>query len=298
MHYVTINGGGLGVVINHDLIDLQAASIGLGLALPVADMWGLIDAGSEAQSEIENVARQAHEQGIACSPYGPQKVTSALPYLRRNVFCIGKNYADHAAEIADKMGISADLPKYPIVFTKATNTLIGPLDTIPLHAGITQKIDYEGELALVVGKSGINIPKQDAWQHVFGYVCYNDVSARDLQKRHGQWHLGKSLDGFGPMGPAITPTYGKALSDDIRLTCKVNGEVRQDATLAQMIFDIPTLIATLSAGITLEVGDVIATGTPAGVGMGFTPMRFLQPGDEVEVAIDGSLPLTNRLALA
>ncbi|HCH32583.1 MAG TPA: 5-carboxymethyl-2-hydroxymuconate isomerase [Oceanospirillaceae bacterium] len=298
MHYVTINGGGLGVVINHDLIDLQAASIGLGLALPVADMWGLIDAGSEAQSEIENVARQAHEQGIACSPYGPQKVTSALPYLRRNVFCIGKNYADHAAEIADKMGISADLPKCPIVFTKATNTLIGPLDTIPLHAGITQKIDYEGELALVVGKSGINIPKQDAWQHVFGYVCYNDVSARDLQKRHGQWHLGKSLDGFGPMGPAITPTYGKALSDDIRLTCKVNGEVRQDATLAQMIFDIPTLIATLSAGITLEVGDVIATGTPAGVGMGFTPMRFLQPGDEVEVAIDGSLPLTNRLALA
>ena len=296
MHYVTINSGGLGVVINHELIDLQAASISLGLALPCADMWGLIDAGSEAQLEVETVARQAHEQGIACSVYEPQKVTSALPYLRRNVFCIGKNYADHAAEIAEKMGISADLPKYPIVFTKATNTLIGPLAAIPLHAGVTQKIDYEGELALVVGKAGVNIAKQDAWQHVFGYLCYNDVSARDLQKRHGQWHLGKSLDGFGPMGPAITPTYGKALSDDMRLTCKVNGEVRQDATLAQMIFDIPTIIATLSAGITLEVGDVIATGTPAGVGMGFTPMRFLQPGDEVEVAIDGTLPLTNTLA--
>jgi len=259
-------------------------------------MWGLIDAGSEAQLEVENVARQAHERRIAGSPYEPQKVTSALPHLRRNVFCIGKNYADHAAEIADKMGISADLPKYPIVFSKATNTLIGPLDTIPLHAGVTRKIDYEGELALVIGKAGVNITKQDAWQHILGYACYNDVSARDLQKRHGQWHLGKCLDGFGPMGPAITPTYGQALSNDTRLTCKVNGEVRQDATLAQMIFDIPTLIATLSAGITLEVGDVIATGTPAGVGMGFNPMRFLEPGDEVEVAIDGTLPLTNTLA--
>jgi 2-keto-4-pentenoate hydratase/2-oxohepta-3-ene-1,7-dioic acid hydratase in catechol pathway len=298
MHYVTINGGGLGVVINHDLIDLQAASTTLGLALSCADMWALIDAGSEAQVEIEKLARQAHQRRIACSDYGPQKVTSPLPHLRRNVFCIGKNYADHAVEIADKMGISADLPKYPIVFSKATNTLIGPLDTIPLHDGITRKIDYEGELALVIGKSGVNITEQDAWQHIFGYACFNDVSARDLQKRHGQWHLGKCLDGFGPMGPAITPTYGQALSNDTRLTCKVNGEVRQDATLAQMIFDIPTLIATLSAGISLEVGDVIATGTPAGVGMGFNPMRFLEPGDEVEVAIDGTLPLTNYLAKA
>ena len=298
MQYVTINGGGLGVVIKHDLIDLQAASTSLGLVLPCADMWALIDADKEAQLEVENMARQAHQGRIACSEYDPYKVTSALPYLRRNVFCIGKNYADHAAEIADKMGISADLPQCPIVFSKATNTLLGPLDTIPLHEGVTRKIDYEGELALVIGTAGINIAKQDAWNHVFGYVCYNDVSARDLQKRHGQWHLGKSLDGFGPMGPAITPTYGQALSDDTRLTCKVNGEVRQDASLAQMIFDIPTLIATLSAGISLEVGDVIATGTPAGVGMGFTPMRFLEPGDEVEVAIDGTLPLTNRLANA
>ena len=195
------------------------------------------------------------------------------------------------------MGISADLPKHPIVFSKATKTLIGPLESIPLHAGVTRKIDYEGELALVIGKAGINISKSEAWRHIFGFSCYNDVSARDLQKRHGQWHMGKCLDGFGPMGPAITPTYGQPLSDDLRLTCKVNGELRQDATVAQMIFDIPTLIATLSAGITLEVGDVIATGTPAGVGMGFDPMRFLAPGDEVEVAIDGTLPLTNSLAL-
>ncbi|MDC9719973.1 MAG: fumarylacetoacetate hydrolase family protein [Gammaproteobacteria bacterium] len=298
MHYVTTKDGRLGVVIKNHLIDIQAAGITLGVPLKHTDMWSLLDGGAKAQEEVDVLAKRAYEKGIARVAYLPQLVTSALPHLRRNVFCIGKNYADHAAEIADKMGISADLPKYPIVFSKATNTLIGPLDTIPLHDGVTRKIDYEGELALVIGKAGVNIAKQDAWSHVFGFACYNDVSARDLQKRHGQWHLGKCLDGFGPMGPAITPTYGQPLPSDVRLTCRVNGELRQEATLAQMIFDIPTLIATLSAGITLEVGDVIATGTPAGVGMGFNPMRFLEPGDTVEVAIDGTLPLSNKLASA
>jgi len=298
MHYVTLKNGGLGVVIQHQLIDLKAASIALGAALPCADMWGLLEAGTQGIDAIESLAKLAHEKQLAGVVYAPQLVGSPLPYLRRNVFCIGKNYADHAAEIAGKMGISADLPKYPIVFTKATNTLIGPLDTIPLHAGITRKIDYEGELAIVIGKAGINITKANAWSHIFGFSCYNDVSARDLQKRHNQWHLGKSLDGFGPMGPAITPTYGKPLSGELRVTCSVNGQLRQDATLAQMIFDIPTLIETLSAGISLQVGDVIATGTPAGVGMGFDPMRLLGPGDKVEVAIGGTLPLINWMALA
>lgn len=298
MHYVTTKGGRLGAVIEDCLIDIDEASIALGFAVPCLDMWSLLDGATSIQDDFEKLAKMAHAKNVACVSYAAELVGSPLPHLRRNVFCIGKNYADHAAEIAEKMGISADLPKYPIVFSKATNTLIGPLDTIPIHAGVTRKIDYEGELALVIGKAGVNISKEDAWSHVFGFSCYNDVSARDLQKRHGQWHIGKCLDGFGPMGPAITPTYGRPLSDDLRLTCKVNGELRQDATLAQMIFDIPTLIATLSGGITLEVGDVIATGTPAGVGMGFNPMRFLAPGDEVEVAIDGTLPLINRLALA
>ena len=298
MHYVTTKRGRLGAVIQGCLIDIDAASKTLGLAVPCPDIWSLLDGPKSIQDDFDRLVKMAHAKNVACVNYAPKLVGSPLPYLRRNVFCIGKNYADHALEIADKMGISPDLPKYPIVFTKATNTLIGPLETIPLHKGVTGKIDYEAELAIVIGKSGVNITKQDAWSHVFGFGCYNDVSARDLQKRHGQWHLGKSLDGFGPMGSAITPTYGRPLSDDTRVTCKVNGELRQDATLAQMIFDIPTLIAVLSAGITLEVGDVIATGTPAGVGMGYNPMRFLEPGDEVEVAIDGTLPLINKLAHA
>jgi|TARA_B110000967_G_scaffold4696_1_gene4636 2-keto-4-pentenoate hydratase/2-oxohepta-3-ene-1,7-dioic acid hydratase in catechol pathway len=297
MHYVTMKNGRLGAIIEDHLIDLKAASKALAVALPCLDMWSLLEGPKSLQSELETLANRAYAEHIASVVYAPKLVGSPLPYLRRNVFCIGKNYADHAAEMADKMGISADLPKYPIVFSKATQTLIGPLDVIPLHTGVTEMIDYEGELALVIGKSGVNITQQDAWSHIFGFACYNDVSARDLQKRHGQWHIGKSLDGFGPMGPAITPTYGRPIDDQLRLTCKVNGELRQDATLSQLIFDIPTIIATLSAGITLKVGDVIATGTPAGVGMGFTPMRFLAPGDEVEVAINGALPLTNRLAL-
>jgi 2-keto-4-pentenoate hydratase/2-oxohepta-3-ene-1,7-dioic acid hydratase in catechol pathway len=298
MHYVTMKNGRLGAIIDNHLIDIDAASKALAVAAPCSDMWSLLEGPKSLQYDLDTLAKRAYAEHIASVVYAPELVGSPLPHLRRNVFCIGKNYADHAAEMADKMGISADLPKYPIVFSKATHTLIGPLDEIPLHTGVTEMIDYEGELALVIGKSGVNITKQDAWSHIFGFAGYNDVSARDLQKRHTQWHIGKCLDGFGPMGPAITPTYGLPINDQLRLTCKVNGELRQDATLSQLIFDIPTIIATLSAGITLKVGDVIATGTPAGVGMGFTPMRFLAPGDEVEVALDGILPLTNRLALA
>jgi len=200
MHYVTINGGGLGIVINHDLIDLQAASISLGLALPCADMWALIDAGSEAQSGVENLAHLAHQGRIACSDYDPQKVTSALPYLRRNVFCIGKNYADHAAEIADKMGISADLPKYPIVFSKATNTLIGPLDTIPLHEGVTRKIDYEGELALVIGKAGVNY-----WVTRVTTTCRQGTFKNAMA--NGTW--GNVLMASGLWAPPLRPHTAK-----------------------------------------------------------------------------------------
>ena len=298
MHYVTMKNGRLGAIIDNHLIDIDVASKALAVAAPCADMWSLLEGPQSVQHDLDALAQRAYAEHIASVFYTPELVGSPLPFLRRNVFCVGKNYADHAAEMADKMGISADLPKHPIVFSKATQTLIGPLDVIPLHTGVTEMIDYEGELALVIGKSGVNITKQDAWSHIFGFAGYNDVSARDLQKRHSQWHIGKCLDGFGPMGPAITPTYGQPINDQLRLTCKVNGELRQDATLSQLIFDIPTIIATLSAGITLKVGDVIATGTPAGVGMGFTPMRFLVPGDEVEVALNGSLPLTNRLALA
>ena len=293
MHYGKLKNGHLAAIIDNTIIGLVEAASRLGRPLPATDLYALIAAGEQAQQATQELAQEALQQNVACQGYDSKLLQTPLGKAQRNIFCIGKNYADHAAEIAAKVDAESDLPKHPIVFTKATNTLIGPNDVIPLHAGVTEKIDYEGELAIVIGKRASNISADDAWQHVFGFSCYNDVSARDLQRRHTQWHIGKSLDGFGPMGPVVTPTHGKPLDGKVRLTCAVNGEVRQDATLDLMIFDVPTIIATLSKGITLEAGDVIATGTPAGVGMGFTPSKFLQSGDKVEVAIDGTLPLVN-----
>ena len=296
MHYGKLKNGHLAAIIDNTIVGLVEAASRLGKPLPATDLYALIEAGNAAQQATEALAREAIKQNVACQPYSDTALQTPFGKARRNVFCIGKNYADHAAEIAKKLDAESDLPKHPIVFTKATNTLIGPQDEIPLHTGVTEKIDYEGELAIVIGQRCSNVSAADAWQVVFGYSCYNDVSARDLQRRHTQWHIGKSLDGFGPMGPVVTPTYGKALDGKVRLTCAVNGEVRQDASLDLMIFDVPTIIETLSRGITLEPGDVIATGTPAGVGMGFSPSKFLQPGDKVEVAIDGTLALVNYLA--
>lgn len=296
MHYGKLKNGHLAAVIDDTIVGLVEAASRLGKPLPATDLYSLIEAGADAQQATEALAQEALAQNVACQPYSDAALQTPFGQARRNVFCIGKNYADHAAEIAKKLDAESDLPKHPIVFTKATNTMIGPQDEIPLHTGVTEKIDYEGELAIVIGQRCTNVSAVDAWQVVFGYSCYNDVSARDLQRRHTQWHIGKSLDGFGPMGPVVTPTYGKALDGKVRLTCAVNDEVRQDATLDLMIFDVPTIIETLSRGITLEPGDVIATGTPAGVGMGFSPSKFLQPGDKVEVAIDGTKPLVNYLA--
>jgi len=296
MHYAKLKNGHLAAVANEQIIGLVEAASRLGMPLRATSLHELIAAGADAELEAEAVVKAALAQRVACCDYDSQRLQTPLGHVKRNIFCIGKNYAAHAAEIAAKLDSGTGVPEHPVVFTKATNTLLGPHEDIPLHSGVTEKIDYEGELAIVIGKRGINISPEEAWQYVFGYSCFNDVSARDLQHRHIQWHLGKSLDGFAPMGPVVTPTYGKPLSGNIELTCSVNGEVRQRATLDLMVFDVPTIIATLSKGMTLEPGDVIATGTPAGVGMGFTPTRFLQAGDKVEVAIDGTLPLQNQMA--
>ena len=211
---------------------------------------------------------------------------------RRNVLCVGKNYRDHIAEMAKQTGPA---PDRPVIFTKAPTAVTGPGASIPSHQGLTAKLDYEAELGVVIGRGGVGIAPSDAWSHVWGYTVVNDVTARDLQQAHGQWFLGKSLDGACPMGPWIVT------ADDFdpaaaRITCHVNGELRQSATTDQLIFDIPTLIATLSAGMTLLPGDVIATGTPAGVGAGMDPPTFLQPGDEVVCEVAGIGALRNVVA--
>jgi 2-keto-4-pentenoate hydratase/2-oxohepta-3-ene-1,7-dioic acid hydratase in catechol pathway len=218
---------------------------------------------------------------------------------RRNVFCVGKNYHEHAKEFGQSgFDTSAKdnehAPPFPVVFTKAPSSVIANGEPVDAHTHVTSQLDYEAELAVVIGQGGKNISKERAWQHVFGYTIVNDVTARDLQQRHRQWFLGKSIDTFCPMGPWIV-TADEIDATKLRIQCHVNGELRQDANTADLIFDIPTLIETLSAGIALQPGDVIATGTPAGVGIGFKPPKFLKPGDEMSVSIEGIGTLTNRI---
>jgi 2-keto-4-pentenoate hydratase/2-oxohepta-3-ene-1,7-dioic acid hydratase in catechol pathway len=232
-------------------------------------------------------------------PLAEAKVLAPLSNPPRNIFCVGKNYHEHAAEFA-KSGFDSSAkdgehaPEAPVVFTKAATTIIGPGARVPSHPALTQQLDYEAELAVVIGKKGIRISRENAYDHVFGYTIVNDFTARDLQKLHRQWFLGKSLDGFCPMGPYLV-TADEVDLDSMRVQCHVNGELRQDALVSQLIFDIPTIIATISAGIELQPGDIIATGTPAGVGIGFNPPRFIRAGDVMRIEITGLGILENEV---
>jgi 2-keto-4-pentenoate hydratase/2-oxohepta-3-ene-1,7-dioic acid hydratase in catechol pathway len=235
-------------------------------------------------------------------PAGPRLPLSAitlrapLPRPRRNLFCIGRNYRSHANELAasvfrDTVDKDTD---WPIVFSKTPETVIGPFDTVRLPGRrVSEQIDYECELAVVIGRPGRDIPRSRAMEHVLGYTVLNDVSARDVQVRHGQWHLGKSFDTFCPMGPWIV-TADELDGGATRVRGWVNGELRQDGRTADMIFDIPRLIENCSRAITLHPGDIIATGTPSGVGMGFKPPKWLKHGDVVRVEIDGIGFIENR----
>jgi 2-keto-4-pentenoate hydratase/2-oxohepta-3-ene-1,7-dioic acid hydratase in catechol pathway len=219
-----------------------------------------------------------------------------IPVPRRNIWCVGRNYHAHAKELQASVfkGNDANPESWPIVFTKVPECVVGPHDDVSLPgAAVSEQIDYEAELAVVIGRGGKNIQRTDAMQHVFGYTAVNDVTARDVQMRHQQWDMGKSFDNFCPMGPWLV-TADELDGTRTRVRCWVNGELRQDGPTENLIFDIPTLIETVSRGITLYPGDVIATGTPAGVGMGLQPPRFLKSGDVVRIEIDGLGAIENR----
>lgn len=248
------------------------------------------------------------EQGLTASqlaaaatdraPLGEVSFLSPLSALVRNVFAVGKNYHEHAMEF-DKSGFNATsgasaIPAFPQLFSKATTTLAGPTDPIRFDPNHTSSVDYEGEIGVVIGAHCRNVSKAQALDKVFGFVALNDVTARDLQKNHAQWFLGKSLDTFCPLGPWIT-TQDEAPVESLRLQTWVNGELRQDAQISQLIFDVATLIETLSRAMTLQPGDIIATGTPVGVGIGFSPPKFLRHGDQVRVAVTGLGELNNRV---
>jgi 2-keto-4-pentenoate hydratase/2-oxohepta-3-ene-1,7-dioic acid hydratase in catechol pathway len=248
---------------------------------------------------LEIIERLVRGDGLPreAGPRLPTEVVTLaapIPQPRRNVICVGRNYRAHAAELAATVFREA-LPEkdtWPMVFTKLPETVIGPHDTVRLpDPAISQQIDYESELAVIIGKRGRNIGKSRAMDHVFGYTVLNDVTARDVQVRHHQWLLGKSLDTFCPMGPwIVTADQLDARGLRVQGWLTPRGgvpQLRQDGNTRDLIFDIPTLIETCSRGITLLPGDIIATGTPAGVGMGFQPPKWLQAGDRFRVEIDG-----------
>lgn len=254
------------------------------------DIVALIGSGADPVALAETAGRAIEV------PLAAVRLLAPIPRPRRNIICVGKNYREHAREFARsgyEAGATSDVDTHPAIFSKLPSTVIGPDEVIELHRGVTDKVDYEAELAVVIGPGGRSISRQDAFNHVWGYTILNDVTARDLQRDHKQWFLGKSLDTFAPMGPWIV-TSDALDAGDLTVRCLVNGEVRQEACTRDLIFDIPSLISTISAGITLEPGDIIATGTPVGVGIGLDPPQFLQDGDTVEITITGIGTLTNR----
>jgi 2-keto-4-pentenoate hydratase/2-oxohepta-3-ene-1,7-dioic acid hydratase in catechol pathway len=250
--------------------------------------------GALALLEAAAAGEPAPRAAGATLPLSAVTLEAPLPMPRRNLFCVGRNYRAHAAELAGSV-FRTDSPQdddWPMVFSKVPESVIGPGAPIRLPRGVSERIDYEAELAVVIGTGGRDIRASRAMEHVWGYTIVNDVTARDVQVRHRQWLLGKSFDTFCPMGPWLV-SADEVDGTDLQLTCSVNGEVRQRARTSELIFDIPTLIETCSRGITLYPGDVIATGTPAGVGMGMDPPRWLRAGDVVRIEIEGLGVLEN-----
>ncbi|WP_349536542.1 bifunctional fumarylacetoacetate hydrolase/alpha/beta hydrolase family protein [Rhodococcus rhodochrous] len=252
---------------------------------PVESLQQIIAGGRDALSRL--TADDAATAGALLAPLTPH----------RNVFCVGRNYSEHAAEFA-RSGFDATdnntnpIPEFPVVFTKPAASVIASGDQVDPHTDVTSALDYEGEIGVIIGKRASKVSKAEAMDYVWGYTLINDVTARDLQHSHKQWFIGKSLDTFCPMGPWAV-SADEIDINDVQLQTRINGELRQDANTAQLIFDVPTIIETLTAGITLEPGDVIATGTPVGVGIGFDPPKYLAPGDEMVVTAPGLGELRN-----
>ena len=257
------------------------------------DMLSLINAGHQDLVQLAKWADAAPE--YAKIELEPQKLQAPIPRPQRNIICLGWNYSDHIKETQGNALIQKDLPKYPIVFTKDVSTVIGPYEGIPYDAEVSEKIDWEAELAVVIGRTAYKVGKEQALDYVFGYTVVNDISARDLQKRHRQFFLGKSLPGSCPMGPCITTASD---IDDVQalfLRSRVNGIIKQDDTTANQIFDVATVISVISNVMALEPGTVIATGTPSGVGYVRKPPEYLRPGDVVECEVEGIGAIKNHI---
>ena len=279
-----------------DLAELNRRYLKAGAAPYLNGMQAFIEAGGKALGLAKKAAKYVAgkdedglkklRQGGAVLKLSQVKIVSPIPWPRKNVVLLGVNYKEHIEEGARARSIELKYPEAPVFFTKPATAVIGHLGKV-VHHKATEKPDYEVELAVVMGKKGRDIPKDKVYDYIFGYTICLDMTARDLQRKHGQWFKGKSLDTYCPLGPWIV--HKSALPDpqNLRLVCRVNGEVMQDDKTSNMIFDIPTTIESLSQGMTLEPGEIVSTGTPSGVGFARVPPFFLKPGDKVEADIEG-----------
>jgi 2-keto-4-pentenoate hydratase/2-oxohepta-3-ene-1,7-dioic acid hydratase in catechol pathway len=282
----------LGLLRGEAIVDLKTAAPPTWPDAP-STLVDLIHRGPDGwrrMADIGTAASSAHSHLTSTVRWH-----APIPRPSKNVFCLGLNYAAHAKESSQARGREVKIPTVPVIFTKAPTTVSGPFDDVAVDRQVTQQVDWEVELGVVIGKSGRNITTANALEHVFGYTVINDLSARDLQQAHLQWFKGKSLDGFCPMGPVVVTADEFGDPQTKRLQLRVNGVTKQDGQTSNMIFPVDLIIEWLSKGLTLEPGDVIATGTPEGVGMGRTPQEFLHDGDVVETEVEGIGVLRNRI---
>lgn len=282
---------------NQRFVGIVEAEIALLPALDTAfdqpawrDMLALIDSGIDLQA-VRNTLTAAMRV-----PLADVTLLAPIPRPRKNIMCLGLNYLEHAQETANQIGRTGKAPQYPIVFTKCPTSVIGHETAVPFDADTCSQLDWEAELGVVLGKGGKKIARENALAHVFGYTVINDLSARDIQLNHKQYFLGKSIDGGCPMGPWIVTADEIADPQALAIACRVNGVTKQASNRCQMIFDVASIIEWLSRGMTLEAGDVIATGTPSGVGFVREPPEYLQPGDVVECEVEGVGVLRNTIA--
>jgi 2-keto-4-pentenoate hydratase/2-oxohepta-3-ene-1,7-dioic acid hydratase in catechol pathway len=254
-----------------------------------ASMLDIIRGGAAAMAKLKEIAAKP----AATVKLGDAKLHAPIPRPTKNVFCVGWNYLEHFEEGAKKLEEKRELPKHPVFFSKTPTSVNDPTGSIPFDASISTSLDWEVELGVIIGPGGKNISEADAMKHVFGYTVINDVTWRDIQRRHGgQWDKGKSLDGTCPMGPCIV-TADSLDHTDLKVECRVNGVAKQSSSTKFMYFKVPRLIMELSLGMTLEAGDIISSGTPEGVGFARTPPEFLKPGDLLETEIQGIGVLRN-----
>lgn len=272
----------VGALRGDEVIDLSPVA---------ASMLELIEGGPALLAE----ARKVVEAAAGGPALAVVELRAPIPRPRKNIICLGMNYAAHAIESLRAKGLPEKLPQHPVFFSKMPTAVNHPNAPVPLMADVSSQRDWEVELAVVIGRRGRDIPASEVYDYIFGYTILNDVSARDLQSRHHQFFYSKSLDGSAPMGPWIVTADEIPDPHALGIRLRLNGELVQNSVTRDMIFDIPTCIATFSRGITLEPGDIIATGTPAGVGMGMIPQRWLQAGDVMEAEIDGIGVLRNEV---